>query len=155
MDVGPFASAADACDHHMGRYGAQLAAGLLDVAEIRSGQRVLDVGCGPGPLTRALADRAGADGVAAVDPSADFVEACRARVPLGDVRVLGSVRISRSLRMPSTRRSHSSSCSSSTTATPASGRRVVSPRQLEERYGIDKRTDGYARARACANPTRR
>jgi hypothetical protein len=43
MDVGPFASAADAYDHHVGRYGAQLAAGLLDVAEIRSGQRVLDV----------------------------------------------------------------------------------------------------------------
>jgi hypothetical protein len=32
---------------------------------------------------------------------------------------------------------------------------VVSPRELEERYGIGKQTDGYARARACANPTRR
>jgi len=82
-----FASAADAYDHHVGRYGAQLAAGLIDVAEIRSGQRVLDVGCGPGPLTRALADRAGPGNVAAIDPSPGFVEACRARVPDADVRV--------------------------------------------------------------------
>jgi hypothetical protein len=32
---------------------------------------------------------------------------------------------------------------------------VMSPRQLEERYGISEQTHGYARARACANPTRR
>jgi len=31
---------------------------------------------------------------------------------------------------------------------------VVSPRLLERRYGISERVDGYARARACANPTR-
>ena len=31
---------------------------------------------------------------------------------------------------------------------------VVSPRLLDERYGISEQTDGYARARACANPTR-
>jgi len=82
-----FASAADAYDQHVGRYGAQLAAGLIDAAEIRPGQRVLDVGCGPGPLTRALTDRAGPGNVAAIDPSPEFVEACRARVPDADVRV--------------------------------------------------------------------
>jgi SAM-dependent methyltransferase len=87
MDARRFAGAADAYDHHVGRYGAQLAAGLLEVARIRRGQRVLDVGSGPGPLTRALADRVGAVNVAAVDPSPDFVEACRARVPYADVRV--------------------------------------------------------------------
>jgi hypothetical protein len=32
---------------------------------------------------------------------------------------------------------------------------VVRRRVLEERYGITEGTDGYARARACANPTRR
>jgi hypothetical protein len=31
----------------------------------------------------------------------------------------------------------------------------VNRRQLEQRFGISRRTDGYARARACANPTRR
>jgi SAM-dependent methyltransferase len=60
MDAGRFASAADAYDHHVGRYGAQLAGGLVDVVDVRRGHRVLDVGCGPGPLTSALADRAGA-----------------------------------------------------------------------------------------------
>lgn len=32
---------------------------------------------------------------------------------------------------------------------------VVSPRLLDERYGISEHVDGYAQARACANPTRR
>ena len=49
--------------------------------------RILDVGCGPGGLTRALADRVGAENVAAVDPSEPFAEACRARIPGADVRV--------------------------------------------------------------------
>jgi SAM-dependent methyltransferase len=87
MDARRFASPADAYDHHVGRYGAQLAAGLIEVAGIGPGHRVLDVGCGPGALTRTLADRVGAVNVAAVDPSPDFVDACRARVSHADVRV--------------------------------------------------------------------
>jgi SAM-dependent methyltransferase len=79
--------AAEAYYHHVGRYGAQLAAGLMRVAGVRRGQRALDVGCGPGPLTSALADVLGAANIAAVDPSEPFVEACRARVPGADVRV--------------------------------------------------------------------
>jgi SAM-dependent methyltransferase len=47
----------------------------------------LDVGCGPGALTAALAAVLGAGNVAAVDPSEPFVAACRARVPGADVRV--------------------------------------------------------------------
>jgi ubiquinone/menaquinone biosynthesis C-methylase UbiE len=78
---------AEAYDHHVGRYGAQLAAGLIEVAGVRRGQRALDVGCGPGPLTSALAEALGAENVAAVDPSEPFVEACRTRVPGADVRV--------------------------------------------------------------------
>jgi DNA-binding transcriptional ArsR family regulator len=34
MDAGRFASAADAYDHHVGRYGAQLAGGLVDVVDV-------------------------------------------------------------------------------------------------------------------------
>jgi hypothetical protein len=31
---------------------------------------------------------------------------------------------------------------------------IVRPELLNARYGISERTDGYARARGCANPTR-
>lgn len=79
--------AAEAYDRHVGRYGKQLAAGLIKAAGVRSGQRALDVGCGPGQLSTALADLLGGMNVAAVDPSEAFVEACRERVPGADVRV--------------------------------------------------------------------
>lgn len=82
-----FASPAEAYDHHVGRYGAQLAAGLIRAAGIRPGQRVLDVGCGPGPLTRPLAELLGAENVAGIDPAEPFVEAARERVPGADIRV--------------------------------------------------------------------
>ena len=82
-----FDGPAEAYDHHVGRYGAELADGLIRAAGVRPGQRVLDVGCGPGPLTKALADLLGAENVTAVDPSESFVEACRERVPGADVRV--------------------------------------------------------------------
>jgi ubiquinone/menaquinone biosynthesis C-methylase UbiE len=79
--------AAEAYDRHVGRYGAQLAAGLIEAAGVRRGQTALDVGCGPGPLTAALAETLCADNVAAVDPYEPFVEVCRTRVPGADVRV--------------------------------------------------------------------
>lgn len=78
--------APEAYDRHVGRYGAELAAALMRVACVVSGQRVLDVGCGPAALTRALAEVVGAENVVAIDPSEPFVEACRARVPGADVR---------------------------------------------------------------------
>jgi SAM-dependent methyltransferase len=86
-DAATFLAPADAYDAHVGRYGAALAAALLDAADVPGGARALDVGCGPGALTTALADRLGAARVAAVDPSAPFVDACRARVPGADVRL--------------------------------------------------------------------
>ncbi|MDQ3052421.1 MAG: class I SAM-dependent methyltransferase, partial [Actinomycetota bacterium] len=42
--------------------------------------------CGPGALTAQLVERLGADAVAAIDPSAPFVAAIRARIPDVDVR---------------------------------------------------------------------
>ena len=70
-----------AYDRFMGRYSRTLAPQLADFAAIKAGQRVLDVGSGPGALTAELVARAGASNVAAVDPSATFVEALRERLP--------------------------------------------------------------------------
>lgn len=65
----------------MGRYSVPLAAKLADLAGIASGQRALDVGCGPGALTTELVKRMGPAGVSAVDPSRSFVAAARERHP--------------------------------------------------------------------------
>ena len=71
----------------MGRYSEPLAPRFADLAGVRPGQRVLDVGCGPGALTAELVSRAGADAVSAVDPSASFAAAARERLPGVDVRL--------------------------------------------------------------------
>jgi SAM-dependent methyltransferase len=81
-----FAVPADAYDRFMGRYSMHLSAQLADLAGVAPGQRVLDVGCGPGALTTDLVERLGAASVAAVDPSESFVAAARARLPEVDVR---------------------------------------------------------------------
>lgn len=75
-----------AYDRFMGRYSAPLAPVLADFAGVSAGQRVLDVGCGPGALTAELVRRVGAAGVSAVDPSEPFVEAAKARHADVDVR---------------------------------------------------------------------
>src|SRR5580765_1100353 len=69
----------------MGRYSRHLSAPLVDFAGIEAGDRVLDVGSGPGALTVELARRVGAEAVTAVDPSAGFVLAVRSRVPAATV----------------------------------------------------------------------
>jgi SAM-dependent methyltransferase len=82
-----FAVTADAYDRFMGRYSARLSGALADYAGVRSGQRVLDVGCGPGALAAELVERVGAANVFAVDPSAPFVAAVQDRLPGVDVRL--------------------------------------------------------------------
>jgi SAM-dependent methyltransferase len=81
-----FEVAAHAYDRFMGRYSEQLSPQLADLAGVRAGQRVLDVGCGPGALTAELVDRVGDDAVFAVDPSEAFVAAARDRYPGVDVQ---------------------------------------------------------------------
>jgi SAM-dependent methyltransferase len=88
FDVG-----ADAYMRFMGRYSEPLATRFADLAGIRRGQRVLDVGCGPGALTAELVSRAGADAVSAVEPSASFVAAARDRLPGVDIRLSAAERL--------------------------------------------------------------
>ena len=81
-----FDVAADAYFRFMGRFAEPLADEFVEYAGFVTGQRVLDVGCGPGALTARLVDRVGVGSVAAVEPSAPFVEAVAQRLPGIDVR---------------------------------------------------------------------
>lgn len=82
-----FRTSAEAYDRHIGRYSPRLARALLEAADVSIGQRVLDVGCGPGALTAALSGLLGPANVFAIDPSESFVESCAQRHPGVDVRV--------------------------------------------------------------------
>ncbi len=82
-----FEASGEHYDRFVGRYLPELGPALADAAGVRPGQRALDVGCGPGGLTSELVSRLGAESVAALDPSASFVVACRERNPGVDVRL--------------------------------------------------------------------
>jgi SAM-dependent methyltransferase len=79
-----FKAAADSYDLFMGRYSSVLAPKMADFAGVEAGQRIVDVGCGPGALVAELVER-GAH-VSAVDPSPQFVAAASERYPDVDVR---------------------------------------------------------------------
>jgi ubiquinone/menaquinone biosynthesis C-methylase UbiE len=81
-----FDVSADAYTRYMGRFSEPLADQFVQLSDSRAGDRVLDVGCGPGALTAPLVQRLGAEAVSAIDPSTSFVEAARTRFPGVDVR---------------------------------------------------------------------
>ncbi len=58
----------------MGRWSRKLAPKFIDFAGVADGEKVLDVGCGTGSLTFALADAARLKEIAAIDYSPVFVE---------------------------------------------------------------------------------
>ena len=75
----------NAYDRFMGRYSRELAPAFADFADVKAGQRVVDVGCGSGVLTEELARRVGAHHVAGADPS-PLLDACAERVPRADLK---------------------------------------------------------------------
>lgn len=70
---------ADDYDRFMGRFSGPLADALAEDLPVTEGARALDVGAGPGAVTRAL--RARGARVDAVEPSPEFVAALRERFP--------------------------------------------------------------------------
>jgi SAM-dependent methyltransferase len=88
-----FDVAAESYDRFMGRYSSLLSPLMADVAGVADGQRVLDVGCGPGALTTELVARLGGSAVTAVDPSGSFVMAAQARNPGVNVLVASAERM--------------------------------------------------------------
>ena len=76
-----FSVGADDYDRFMGRYSVPLAERFANFAGVATGGTALDVGCGPGALTRELVNRLGPDAVSAVDPSESFVAAATERLP--------------------------------------------------------------------------
>lgn len=84
IDPVSFVVPPDAYARFMGRYAEPLAEVFAAFAGVGEGDRVLDVGCGPGALTAHL--RSARAEVAAIDPSPPFVDAVRVSFPEGDVR---------------------------------------------------------------------
>jgi ubiquinone/menaquinone biosynthesis C-methylase UbiE len=60
-------------DQIMGRWSRKLAPLFIDFAGLAKGEKVLDVGCGTGSLTFALAGSRDPDEIAAIDFSPVFV----------------------------------------------------------------------------------
>lgn len=85
-----FEVTAAAYGNFMGRFSEPLAPAFAEEAGVSPGQRVLDVGAGPGALTAVLVDLVGADHVAAIDPSQSFVAALQERLPGVDARAGGA-----------------------------------------------------------------
>ena len=85
------AADADEYEHFMGRWSRRLAGPFLDFAGVRPGDRVLDVGCGTGVITAALAERGCvAVGIDASQPYLDGARRLRSQpgvtYELGDAR---------------------------------------------------------------------
>jgi len=86
---------AEAYESSMGRWSRQLAPRFVEFAGARDGETILDVGCGTGSLTRALASATKAVKIVGIDPSKGFIDYARTQVrdprvsfDLGDAQAL-------------------------------------------------------------------
>lgn len=80
-----FDVAGSAYGRFMGRYSEPLAVPFAAFADVAAGQRLLDVGCGPGALTAHISSLTDPTLVAAVDPSPSFVSTVAERCPAAEV----------------------------------------------------------------------
>lgn len=70
----------DAYEQQMGRWSRRLAPLFLDFVDPAGGARILDLGCGTGSLTRALAGRFAASRVVGLDVSDVYVDHARRQI---------------------------------------------------------------------------
>jgi len=63
---------------------------VVELCGLRADDQVLEVGCGAGGGVDLVAQRIGADRIAAVDPSPTFVAMVSKRIPGADIRVAGA-----------------------------------------------------------------
>ncbi len=73
------ARGAAAYDAYMGRWSRRLAPLFIDFAGVADNERLLDVGCGTGVLTFALAAAAEIAAIVSIDQEASFVDGLRAQ----------------------------------------------------------------------------
>ncbi len=71
------ARSAVAHEHFMGRWSRQLSGRFVEFAGISGGERIIDVGCGTGSLTRVLLDSADVKSIAGVDLADVYLESAR------------------------------------------------------------------------------
>ena len=82
----------------MGRWSMRLAPLLVEFARVGDGERLLDVGCGTGSLTRALVGMTRRATIVGIDPVTSFVEYARKQVT--DARVSFDVGDAQALPYP-------------------------------------------------------
>ncbi|HTQ97147.1 MAG TPA: class I SAM-dependent methyltransferase, partial [Candidatus Acidoferrum sp.] len=70
----------------------KMAAGLLDLLEVKPGERILDLGCGTGPLTQQIAEK-GAH-VVGIDRSPDMIRQAKEKYPVLPFEVMDATQIS-------------------------------------------------------------
>lgn len=86
----PVHAAVPAVEVGMGGLSERLA-GIVHALPLRPGMCVLEIGCGPGAMARAMVERIGDGQVLAIDRSATAIQqattACRAEIESGRLRV--------------------------------------------------------------------